>query len=178
MDTVAIIGPGSVGLYHLQAFRSAGASFVIVIGLDQDAKRLEIAEKLGADYIINATREDVVKRVRGLTSGLWCDIVVETANHPSTAGQAIDLASADGRVMLFGLYPNATISPLSLMRSGLSVMGDVATTPRGYQRAIRWVQYKKVSAQALITRKFGLDMAREAFEAFSEGQSVKVLFEM
>jgi len=177
-DTVAIIGPGSIGLLHLQAFKSAGASIVIVIGLDQDAARLEIAKRLGADYVVNGSREDVVRRVRELTGGLGCDIVVETANHPSTAGLAIELASAYGRVMLFGLYPEASISPLSLMRSGLSVMGDVATTPRWYQRAIRWVQYRKVLAEPLITRKFGLDQAKSAFEAFSEGQSVKVLFEM
>ncbi len=124
-----------------------------------------------ADYVVNGGREDVVKRMRELTGGLGCDIVVETANHPSTAGQAIDLASAYGRVMLFGLYPKATISPLTLMRSGLSVMGDVATTPRGYKRAIRWVQYKKVSAQPLITRKFGLDMARRPSRLFLKARA-------
>jgi len=177
-DTVAIIGPGSIGLFHLQAFRSAGASIIIVIGLDQDARRLEIAEKLGADHVINGSKEDVVKRVKELTGGLGCDIVVEAANHPSTVGQAIDLASAYGRVMLFGLYPEATISPLTLMRSGLSVMGDVATIPAWYQRAIRWLQYKKVSAEPMISQTFRLDQAKEAFEAFGEGQSVKVLFEM
>jgi threonine dehydrogenase-like Zn-dependent dehydrogenase len=64
------------------------------------------------------------------------------------------------------------------MRSGLSVMGDVAGTPQWYQRAIRWVQYKKVSAEPLITRRFRLDQAEEAFAAFHEGQSVKVLFAM
>jgi L-iditol 2-dehydrogenase len=177
-DTVAIIGPGSIGLFHLQAFRSAGASIIIVIGLDQDARRLEIAQRLGADHVINGSKEDVVKRVKELTGGLGCDIVVEAANHPSTVGQAIDLASAYGRVMLFGLYPEATISPLTLMRSGLSVMGDVATIPAWYQRAIRWLQYKKVSAEPMISQTFRLDQAKEAFEAFGEGQSVKVLFEM
>jgi threonine dehydrogenase-like Zn-dependent dehydrogenase len=175
---VAIIGPGSIGLFHLQAFRSAGASIIIVIGLDQDARRLEIAKRLGADHVINGSQEDVVKRVKELTGGLGCDIVVEAANHPSTVGQAIDLASAYGRVMLFGLYPEATVSPLTLMRSGLSVMGDVATIPAWYQRAIRWLQYKKVSAEPMISRPFRLDQANEAFKAFSEGQSVKVLFEM
>jgi threonine dehydrogenase-like Zn-dependent dehydrogenase len=177
-DSVAIIGPGSIGLFHLQAFKSAGASVVIVIGLEQDTKRLEIAKKLGADYIVNGSREDVRERVKEITNGQGCDIVVEAANHPSTVGQAIDLASAYGRVMLFGLYPEATISPLTLMRSGLSVMGDVAVTPAWYQRAIRWVQYKKVVAEPLITRTFRLDQAPEAFQAFYEGQSVKVLFEM
>ncbi len=177
-DSVAIIGPGSIGLFHLQAFRAAGASIIIVIGLEQDVTRLEIARTLGADHVVNASREDVVRRVRELTGGLGCDVVVEAANHPSTVGQAIDLARAYGRVMLFGLYPEATISPLTLMRKGVTVMGDVAGTLRWYQQAIRWVQYKKVAAEPLITRRFRLDQAKEAFAAFHERQSVKVLFAM
>ncbi len=177
-DTVAIIGPGPIGLFHLQAFKSAGASIIIVIGLDRDARRLDIAKQLGADHVINGSQEDVVRRVRELTDGLGCDVVVEAANHPSTVAQAVDLASVYGRVVLFGLYPEAGMSPLTLMRSGVSVMGDVATTPAWYQRAIRWVQYKKVVAEPMITQTFPLDQAKEAFEAFQTGQSVKVLFEM
>jgi threonine dehydrogenase-like Zn-dependent dehydrogenase len=177
-DTVAIIGPGSIGLFHLQAFKSAGAAKTIVIGLDQDAKRFEIAKKLGADYIVNGSKEDVVKRVKELTNGLGCDIVVETANHPSTVGQSIDLATAYGKVMLFGLYPEAMISPLNLMRSGLTVYGDVAVTPKWYKRAIRWVEHKKVTAEPMVSSRFGLDQAKEAFEAFHAGDSVKVAFEM
>ncbi len=175
-ESVAIIGPGSIGLFHLQAFKAAGASISIVIGLEQDATRLEIAKTLGADHVINASREDAVRRVRDLTGGLGCDIVVEAANHPSTVGQAIDLASAYGRVMLFGLYPEATISPLAVMRRGVTVMGDVAGTLRWYQRAIRWVQLKKITAEPLITQRFRLDQPKEAFSAFREHRSVKVLF--
>lgn len=177
-DSVAIIGPGSIGLFHLQAFKAAGASLVIVIGLDQDLARLEIARTLGADHIVNASREDVAQRVRELTGGLGCDIVVEAANHPSTVGQAIDLAAAYGRVMLFGLYREATLSPLTLMRKGVTVMGDVAGTLRWYQRAIRWVQYKKIAVEPLITERFRLDQAKQAFDAFREHRSVKVLFSM
>ena len=177
-DSVAIIGPGSIGLFHLQAFRAAGASVVIVIGLDQDLARLEIARTLGADHVINASREDPVARVRELTGGLGCDVVVEAANHPSTVGQAIDLAAAYGRVMLFGLYREATISPLTLMRKGVTVMGDVAGTLRWYQRAIRWVQHKKIAVEPLITERFRLDQAKQAFDAFHERRSVKVLFSM
>jgi threonine dehydrogenase-like Zn-dependent dehydrogenase len=177
-DTVAIIGPGSIGMFHLQAFKSAGASVVIVIGLDQDAKRFEIAKKLGADTIVNGSKEDVVKRVKEITKGVGVDIVVETANHPSTVPLAINLAAARGRVVLFGLYPEATMSPLTLLRSGLTVMGDVAVLPGQFLRAIRWVECKKVLAEPMITRKFRLDQAKEGFEAFSQGDSVKVLFEM
>lgn len=177
-DTVAIIGPGSIGLFHLQAFKSAGASIVIVIGIDQDAKRFEIAKKLGADYIVNGSREDVLVRVKEITQGLGCDIVVETANHSSTVPLAISLASARGKVVLFGLYPEATISPLTLLRSGLTVIGDVGVLPGHFLRAIRWVEYKKVLAEPIITRTFRLDQAKEAFNAFSQGELVKVPFEM
>lgn len=177
-DTVAIIGPGSIGLFHLQAFKSAGASMVIVIGLDQDAKRFEIAKKLGADYIINGSKENVEKRVKEITNGLGVDIVVETANHPSTVPLSIKLAAARGRVVLFGLYPEANISPLALLRSGLTVIGDVGVLPGHFLRAIRWLEYRKVLAEPMITRRFKLDQAKEAFEAFSQGELVKVPFEM
>jgi threonine dehydrogenase-like Zn-dependent dehydrogenase len=177
-DTVAIIGPGSIGLFHLQAFKSAGAAMIIVIGLDQDAKRFEIAKKLGADHIVNGSKEDVVKKVRELTNGLGADIVLETANHPSTVPLAVNLAAARGRVHLFGLYPEATMSPLTLLRAGVTMAGDVATLPRYFLRAIRWVEYKKVRAEPMVSCRFRLDQAKEAFDAFSHGDAVKVLFEM
>ena len=177
-DTVAIIGPGSIGMLHLQALKAAGAGKVIVIGLDQDKKRFEIAEKLGADHIINGSREDVVKRVRDLTNGLGADIVVETANSPKVLPLAIDMAAARGRIALFGLYPEATISPVNLLRSGLSVFGDVGLVPRHFLRAMRWVECKKVLAEPLITRRFSLEECKEAFESVRTGETVKVLFEI
>jgi threonine dehydrogenase-like Zn-dependent dehydrogenase len=177
-DTVAIIGPGSIGLFHLQAFKAAGAAKVMVIGLDQDARRFEIATRLGADHIVNGSRQDVVRRVRELTGGLGADIVVETANHPSTVALAVNLAAARGRVHLFGLYPEASMSPLTLLRAGVTMAGDVATLPRYFLRAIRWVEHKKVSAEPMVSRRFRLDEAEEAFGAFARGDSVKVFFEM
>src|SRR5512137_978274 len=177
-DTVAIFGPGAIGLFHLQAFKAAGAGQVIMIGIDQDAKRFELAKTLGADHIVNASKEDVVKRVRELTDGLGADIVVETASHPSTVPLAVNLAAARGRVHLFGLYPEATMSPLTLLRAGVTMAGDVATLPRYFLRAIRWVEYKKVLAEPMVSCRFSLDQAKEAFDAFSQGGAVKVLFEM
>ena len=177
-DTAAIIGPGSLGMFHLQALKAAGAAKIMIIGLDQDKKRFEIAEKLGADHIINGSREDIVKRVRDLTDGLGADIVVETANSPKVLPLAIDMAAAKGRVAFFGLYPEATISPVNLLRSGLSVFGDVGIVPRHFIRAMRWVEYKKVLAEPLVTRRFSLDQAEEAFEVARKGETVKVLFEV
>ena len=177
-DSVAIIGPGSLGLYHLQAYKAAGASQTIVIGLDQDKKKFEIAKDLGADHIVNASAVNPVEVVRELTGGMGTNIVVETASSPKATSLAIDLAAPRGRVVLFGLYPEASINPVQLLRNGLTVIGDVAVIPRQFRRAINWISTGKVTSEPLITKRFGLDQAQEAFDFINQGETVKVLFEL
>ena len=62
--------------------------------------------------------------------------------------------------------------------AGVAMAGDVATLPRYFLRAIRWVEYKKVLAEPMVSCRFRLDQAKEAFDAFAHGGAVKVLFEM
>jgi threonine dehydrogenase-like Zn-dependent dehydrogenase len=177
-DSVAIVGPGSLGMFHLQAFKAAGASRVIVIGMDQDQKRFEIAKQLGADHVVNINRENPVDAVKALTDGLGADIVVETASSDKATTLAIELAAPRGRVVLFGLYPQATIGPVDLLRNGLTVFGDVALVPRQFRRAVNWVKTGKVTTLPMITKRFQLDQAEEAFDYVRRGETVKVLFEI
>jgi threonine dehydrogenase-like Zn-dependent dehydrogenase len=128
--------------------------------------------------IPNGSQEDVLQRVRELTHGLGADIVVETANHPSTVPLAVSLAAPKGRVRLFGLYPEATMIPLTLLRAGVTMVGDMATNTRYFLRAMRWIEYMKVLAEPMVSCRFHLDQAKEAFEAFSQGSAVTVLFEI
>jgi len=95
-----------------------------------------------------------------------------------TVPLALDLAAPRGRVILFGIYPEATLSPLTLLRNGLTFVGDVAVLPSQFLRAIRWLEYKKVQVEPLVTRRFTLDQAREGLAALHRGNTVKVLFEM
>jgi threonine dehydrogenase-like Zn-dependent dehydrogenase len=177
-DTVTIFGPGAIGLFHLQAFKAAGAGQVIMVGVDQDEKRFALARQMGADHCVNADQEDPVARIRELTGGLGTDIVVETASSPAVFPLAIEVAAARGRVSFFGLYPEATVSPLTITRSGLTIFGDVGSLPRYFLRAIRWMQYGKVKATPLATRLFTLDEAAAAFEASRQGEVAKVIFVM
>lgn len=177
-ETVTILGPGSLGMFHLQAFKAAGASKVIMVGLEQDRKRFDIAKDLGADHIINIGKEDPLEAVLAYTGGLGADIVVETANSPKATQLSFDLAAPRGRVILFGLYPEASFSPVQMLRKGLTVFGDVAVLPRLFLTAMNWVVTEKVSAQKMITKRFSLDQAAEAFDAGRLGETIKVLFEL
>ena len=83
-----------------------------------------------------------------------------------------------GRVVLFGLYPHATLSPLARSGSGVTLAEDVAVLPSQFLRAIRWVAYRMVLAEPVASRRFRQDEAREAFECFWQSETVKGLFEM
>ncbi|MGD8882299.1 MAG: alcohol dehydrogenase catalytic domain-containing protein [Desulfobacterales bacterium] len=176
-DTIAIVGPGSLGLLHLQAFKAAGASKIIMIGIDKDIERFKIAETLGATDIVNGSREDVVSRVYEITGGKGVDIAVETANSPIATRLAIDVAGNRGRVALFGLYPEATISPLKIARSGLTIIGDAAQIDRHYQRALRWVASGVFQMAPLISVRYKFDEFESAFAAAGSAETVKVMFE-
>jgi threonine dehydrogenase-like Zn-dependent dehydrogenase len=177
-DTVAILGPGSLGLMHLLAYKAAGASKVIVIGLDHDRERFEIARNLGADCIVNLSKQDGVEAVMECTNGMGADIVVETASSAKATEMTVSLAASRGRVVLFGLYPSSNISPLQITRKGLTIYGDVAQVTRQYLRAISWMESGKVSVRELVKNRFNLDQASEAFEAAAKGNVPKVVFQL
>ena len=59
--------------------------------------------------------------------------------------------------MRFGFYPEATINSLSMIRGRLQVRGDTVLIPRWFNRAIRCVEYKKVTAAPMVCRPFRMD---------------------
>jgi threonine dehydrogenase-like Zn-dependent dehydrogenase len=177
-DSAVIIGPGTVGLLHLQALRAAGVARLIVVGLEADRIRFGIAEKLGATQIVNASAENPVEAVMRGTGGRGADILIETASSPKVWDYLLDLMAARGRMSVFGLYPEAKFQPLALIRRGVTLYGDVAFLTRHFIRAIGWLEAGKVSGQALVTKRFSLDQAGEAFQAFRNKETVKCLFEL
>lgn len=177
-ETVAIIGPGALGLMHLMAYKAAGASKVIMVGLDQDCDRLKLAKELGADQIINLSQEDGKKAVLDATEGLGADIVVETANSPKATQLTFDLTAPRGRVVLFGLYPEAVFSPVNMLRNAVTVYGDVGAVSGQFVRAINWIASGKVDVGRLITNRFPLHEGPQAFECSKAGKAMKIVFEV
>lgn len=104
-------------------------------------------------------------------------MVIETASSPKVWDFLLELAAAKGRVSTFGLYPESSFKPLTVLRNGLTIFGDVAFVQRHFMRAISWLESGKISGQALVTRRFRFDDAAEAFETFRAKETVKCLFE-
>lgn len=177
-ETVAILGPGSLGIMHAMAYRAAGAGKVIMIGTGKDKKRLETARKLGADHTINIEERDYRETVSDITGGRGADIVVECTNSPRATEMTFEIAAARGRIVLFGLYPKACFDQVKLLRNKITVYGDVGQVSRQFMRAIKWVETGRVEVAKIITKTFSLDEAEDAFKASRECDLIKIVFEI
>jgi threonine dehydrogenase-like Zn-dependent dehydrogenase len=80
-DVVVIAGAGPLGLGMIAAARLRGPGLLIALDMNDD--RLDLARACGADLGINPRQEDAVARVRALTEGYGCDVYIEATGHPA-----------------------------------------------------------------------------------------------
>lgn len=100
-DTVAVNGVGFAGNILLQGAIKSGASLVIAVDLQK--RKLDIAEKLGADVVIDAREEDPVLRVDELTDGEGVDVAVEAVGGTGIGiEQALGMVAHNGILDLYG----------------------------------------------------------------------------
>jgi len=176
-ETAAIVGPGSIGLLHLLAFKAAGLARIVMFGLSSDEPRFEIARELGADECIAVDTEDPFDALNAAIGASGTDIVVETASSPKATELALQLPAPHGRVALFGLYPEARFSPVQFARSGVIAFGDVGQVTRHFVGALRIMASGVIDFEPVITHRLRLDQMEEGFEATKAGNAVKVVFE-
>lgn len=160
--TVVILGAGCIGLVTMMACKAMGASKVILCDLYQ--KRLDNALKLGADAVINASREDTVARVMALTGGEGADVVFEAASSPHTAAQTVDLLKRCGIVVIVGNINDPT--PYRFMDL-MYKEGEIRTIYRyrnNFETAIRAVASGKIDVKQIISHEYDFDDVQAAFE--------------
>lgn len=101
----AVIGMGILGQLTVQMLKASGCK---VIGIDIDDRRLEIAKTTGCDYVINSSREDVIKEVEKITQGYGTDAVIITAASSTSQilSEAFNISRKKGKVVLVGVVGN------------------------------------------------------------------------
>lgn len=123
-DLVGIVGIGGLGHLGLQYAKIAGA---FTVAIDVDDAKLDLAKDLGADYLINATRQDVVDEMQKLGGA---DAIVSTAATPKPLTDAFASLRPAGRLVLVGL-PEDNVFPLPIFETvlrGIQVIGSLVGT--------------------------------------------------
>jgi L-iditol 2-dehydrogenase len=155
-DWVTVVGQGPIGLLMTQIALMKGCR---VIAVDLEDYRLELAEKYGADAVINARKEDVPKTVRKLTK-MGSDFVIEAAGTIKTVEQTPFLVRKAGKVALVG----ESEGYLNLGEADEAQFFTIYLSPIEYPVAVELITQKLVDTKGLITHKFKLDEFEKALK--------------
>ncbi|HIU31335.1 MAG TPA: zinc-dependent alcohol dehydrogenase family protein [Candidatus Caccousia avistercoris] len=157
---VAVIGGGMIGLIMLQLARLAGASFTAL--LEPVAEKRAMAQRLGADLVVDPFHEDAAQRLReaGVSR---LDAVIECAGLPSTIAQAIELAGKRSVVMMFGLTkPDDTVAikPFEIFQKEV-VLKASYINPYTMGRAVELINRRRLDVSSMVCETAPLSMLEE-----------------
>lgn len=121
-ETVLVQGPGPIGLLALQLCKALGADRVILSGTRDS--RLEVGRQLGADFIVNVTRENLLNRVMDITRGKGADSVLECAGSLTSMQEALECVKRGGRIGIVAWYTDRISLDMNLVvRSNVRIFG-------------------------------------------------------
>ncbi len=147
--SVMVIGGGMIGLLMVQLARLSGAASVTL--LEPVEGKRDQGRRLGADLCLDPLKQDVPQELR--RNGIRrIDCVIECAGLPSTIAQAIEYASHQSTVMMFGLTkPDETVSirPFDIFRKEV-VLKASFINPYTQGRAVELINSGRIDVSSMV----------------------------
>lgn len=182
-----VIGAGILGLLTVQFLKNSGIRTIVS---DIDENRLKIAKELGADIIINPTKENLVKIVTDYTGGYGADSVIFTAATASSEplSDAFKACKKKGQVILVGIS-GMEIKRSDIYQKELDFKMSTSYGPGRYDREyedkgndypyayVRWTENRnmteylrmiyegKINLKPLINKTFSINKVEEAYQS-------------
>ncbi len=176
-DSVAVFGCGGVGCAAIAGARLAGAS--TVIGVDLDARKLELALQFGATRVVDASAEDPVARIRELTGGNGADVCIEAVGHPTVMEQAFFARDLAGTLVQVGVpTPDMRINLPMIEFFGRggrllpSWYGDCLPS-RDFPMLVDLYLQGRLDLDRFVTETIGIDEVEEAFGRMQRGEVLR-----
>jgi 2-desacetyl-2-hydroxyethyl bacteriochlorophyllide A dehydrogenase len=155
-ESVAVLGPGPIGLLGVAVAKALGAQPVILTGTRDN--RLQMGLELGADYVVNVTKENPVEKVREITGGKGLDYVIECSGAPNAINEAARMLNRGGRICLAAFPHDAVpIDVAYLVRNNIYLYGIRGEGKSATHRAEAFMAQKRFDATKIHTHSFPLN---------------------
>jgi threonine 3-dehydrogenase len=177
--TVAVIGCGPIGLWAVGLAHISGASDIFAIEPNQ--KRLDIAQKMGANHVINPREVDPVQYMLDATGGLGVDVVLEMSGNPAAIRQGFKILRNGGRVSLLGIPSKMVELDLAndIIFKGATVLGISGRLIFDtWYRTRRILESGQLDLKQVITHTLPFDQIHEAMEIMKTGDCGKIILTM
>ena len=188
-ETVAVVGLGLLGQITVQLLKASGCR---VVGIDIDARRVDLAGKSGADLALNSAEVSLDNEIRHWTGGHGVDATIITAasQSDSLVQQAMEITRKKGRVVVVGAVGlglkrspfyekeidfliSCSYGPgrydLAYEEQGLDYPYPYVrwTENRNMQEYLRLISEGSVELSAILEREYSLNSAQEAYAELS-----------
>jgi alcohol dehydrogenase len=168
-DVVAIFAQGPIGLCATVGAKLLGASNIIAV--DRLPERLDMAELLGADHVVDYGRVNPVEEILRITEGRGVDVAIEALGTQVTFEACLRVLRPGGTLSSLGVYSSDLTIPLGAFAAGLGDHRIVTSLcPGGKERMRRLravIESGRVDLAAMVTHRFKLDDIESAYELFA-----------
>jgi len=172
---VVVYGPGPIGLMCVRLAKLAGAAEVGLVGYDarcaREKARLKAGKKLGADFVVDAAKEDAVQVVHDhFPNG--ADRVIVTS-PPKSMEQAMEVGRFGEIVSFIGINLGGqsaiNVDVNDLIFNKRTLRPTFAEPAIKFPVSLKILKKGMMDAKALITHTFNLDHYEPIFRGIVEG---------
>jgi isopropanol dehydrogenase (NADP+) len=166
--TVAVFACGPVGLMAVAGARLRGAG--LIIGVETDPKRQELARYYGANEIVDFNKVDAVARILELTGGAGVDTAIEALGSAQTFENCVAVTKPGGTISNVGYHGQGDVVPIPRVTWGVGMADKTIRTglcPGGHLRMTRLLRVLEsglVDPTKLTTHTFSFAEMPKAFD--------------
>ncbi len=166
-DIALIYGAGPMGLTSVQALKGVYQVKQVIV-VDRIDERLAMAQKSGADKVINNTDLSLKEELEKLN--IKPTVIIDAACHPSILQEAITIASPAARILIMGFSSDpCQITQQGITSKELSIFSSRLNANK-FPVVIDWLKKKLIDPQKLITHQFDYTKVIQAIETFEKDQ--------
>ena len=174
-ETVAVVGCGGVGLATINAAKIAGAGRIIAA--DPIKEKRDLAIKLGATDVIDASAEDAAAQIIELTKG-GVDHAVEAVGRPASGDLAVGSLKRGGTATILGMMPldhKVGLSAMDLL-SGKKLQGVLMGSnrfPVDIPRLVDFYMRGLLDLDSIVAETIPLEQINDGFEKMKKGDAAR-----
>jgi L-iditol 2-dehydrogenase len=177
-DVLLVIGSGVSGILNVQLAKRKGVKRVVVADINR--YRLELADKFGADFTVDA-KGDLPQKLKEVNCGRLADKVVVCTGATQAALTALDCVDKGGTILFFAVPEPSVKVPVPInqfWRNEITLKTSYGAAPDDLAESLAVLAEGKVNVEDMITHRLSLQQAAEGFRLMAEaGESLKVILE-
>ncbi len=173
-DIVGVFGVGPLGLMAIVCLTHFGAT---VVAVDLNGSRLEAATKFGAAHTVNPEKEDPLAAIHAATGGHGLDKTFDCSGSSAAIQLAHEALRIRGRHVQVGASEEVAVKPFDhFISKEIEMIGSRNFNLNEVAEVLALVRNSPIIDE-LVTHRFPLDRAAEAFQVAAEGVGLKILLE-